>query len=123
MSGIVGWTGQHRPLAFLVLAYAVSWWAWPFYALGLSPTPFFACGPLVAALVVIGLTEGRAGYREWGARLLRWRVGWRWWAVALGPPLAVLALAAAANVAIWGAPAPTEPDMASGRRPAADAVR
>ena len=41
-------------------------------------TPFFACGPLVAALVVIGSTEGRAGYRDLGARLLRWRVGWRW---------------------------------------------
>jgi len=107
MSGIVRWTGQHRLLAFFVLTYAVSWWAWPFYALGRSPTPFFACGPLVAALVVIGLTEGRAGYREWGARLLRWRVGWRWWAVALGTPLVVLVLAAAANVAIWGAPAPT----------------
>jgi hypothetical protein len=57
------------------------------------------------------------------AAAARWRVGWRWWAVALGTPLVVLALAAAANVAIWGAPAPTEPDMASGRRPAADAVR
>jgi hypothetical protein len=58
MSGIVRWTGQHRLLAFFVLTYAVSWWAWPFYALGRSPTPFFACGPLVAALVVIGLTRG-----------------------------------------------------------------
>ena len=37
------------------------------------------CGPLVAALVVIGVAEGRAGYRELGARMLRWRVGWRWW--------------------------------------------
>lgn len=107
MSGIVRWTGQHRLLAFFVLTYAVSWWAWPFYVAGVSPTPFFACGPLVAALVVIGLTEGRPGYRALGARLVRWRVGWLWWAVAIGTPLAVLALATTANVAIWGAPAPT----------------
>ena len=48
----------------------------------------------------------RPGYRDWGARMLRWRVGWVWWVVAIGTPLAVLALASAANVAIWGAPAP-----------------
>ena len=60
------------------------WWSWPFYALGLAPTAFFACGPLVAALVVIGVTEGRAGYRDLGARMIRWRVGWMWWLVARG---------------------------------------
>lgn len=106
MSSIVTWTRQHRLPAFFGLTFAVSWWVWPFYLLGLSPTPFFACGPLVAALVVIGVTEGRAGYRTLGARMLRWRVGWVWWTVALGTPLAVLAVAAAANVVVWGAPAP-----------------
>jgi uncharacterized protein len=104
---IITWARRHRLPVFFGLAYAVSWWAWPFYELGRSPTPFFGCGPLVAALVVIGLTEGRPGYRALGVRLLRWRVGWVWWAVAFGTPLAVLALAAAANVAVWGAPAPT----------------
>jgi membrane protease YdiL (CAAX protease family) len=38
--------------------------------------------------------------------MLRWRLGPRWWLVALGTPLAVLALAGWANVAIWGAPTP-----------------
>ena len=79
---------------------------------GLAPTAFFPCGPLVAALVVIGVTEGRAGYRDLGARMIRWRVGWMWWLVAVGTPLAVLAVAAAANVAIWGAPAPVLATMA-----------
>jgi membrane protease YdiL (CAAX protease family) len=106
MFAILDWTRRHRLLAFFGLTYLVSWWPWPLYELGLSPTPFFACGPLVAALVVIGIAEGGAGYREWGARLVRWRVGWGWWAVALGVPLAVLAVAAAANVAVWGAPTP-----------------
>jgi membrane protease YdiL (CAAX protease family) len=103
---ITAWTREHRLVAFFVLTFLVSWWAWPFYLMGVSPTPFFACGPLVAAVVVIGVTEGRAGYRAWGARLLRWRVGWVWWAVAIGTPLAVLALASTANVMIWGAPLP-----------------
>jgi membrane protease YdiL (CAAX protease family) len=103
---ITAWTREHRLVAFFVLTFLVSWWAWPFYLMGVSPTPFFACGPLVAAVVVIGVTEGRAGYRAWGARLLRWRVGWVWWAVAIGTPLAVLALASTANVMFWGAPLP-----------------
>jgi membrane protease YdiL (CAAX protease family) len=105
-SGMVDWIREHRLGAFFVLTFVASWWAWPFYLVGLAPTAFFACGPLVAAIVVVGVTEGVAGYRTWGARMLRWRVGWVWWAVAIGTPLAVLALAAAANVAVWGAPAP-----------------
>ena len=106
MSAIVTWTRRHRLVAFFGLTFLLSWWSWPFYALDLAPTAFFPCGPLVAALVVIGVAEGRAGYRDLGARMIRWRVGWTWWLVAVGTPLAVLAVAAVANVAIWGAPAP-----------------
>lgn len=105
-SAFADWTREHRVVAFFALTFVVSWWAWPFYPAGLTPVPFFACGPLVAALVVVGVTEGRPGYRAWGARLLRWRVGWGWWAFALATPLAVLALASVANVAFWDAPAP-----------------
>ena len=103
---ITAWIRGHRLVAFFALTFLVSWWAWPFSLMGLSPTAFFPCGPVVAAVIVIGVTEGRAGYRAWGARLLRWRVGWVWWAVAIGTPLAVLALASTANVVLWGAPVP-----------------
>jgi membrane protease YdiL (CAAX protease family) len=106
MSTIVTWTRQHRLAAFFGLTFLLSWWSWPFYALDLAPTAFFPCGPLVAALVVIGVAEGKAGYRDLGARMIRWRVGWTWWLVAVGTPLAVLAVATVANVAIWGAPVP-----------------
>jgi membrane protease YdiL (CAAX protease family) len=104
--GITDWVREHRTAVFFGLTFLLSWWAWPFYLVGLAPTAFFPCGPLVAAIVVVGVTEGARGYRDWGARLVRWRVGWVWWVVAIGTPLAVLALASAANVAIWGAPAP-----------------
>jgi membrane protease YdiL (CAAX protease family) len=112
MSSIATWTRRHRLVAFFGLTFLLSWWSWPFYAVDLAPTAFFPCGPLVAALVVIGLTDGRAGYRDLGARMIRWRVGWTWWLVAVGTPLVVLAVAAAANVAIWGAPAPVLATMA-----------
>jgi membrane protease YdiL (CAAX protease family) len=43
----------------------------------------FLAGPSIAGLLLTGLVAGRAGYRDLLARLLRWRVGVRWWAVAL----------------------------------------
>ena len=36
---------------------------------------FLPVGPLAAAVIVIALAEGRAGFRAWGRRLIRWRVG------------------------------------------------
>jgi membrane protease YdiL (CAAX protease family) len=73
--------------------------------------------------VVIGVTEGRAGYGDLGARMIRWRVGWTWWLLAIGTPLAVLALAAAANVAIWGAPGPAPATTAWSQLALAAAIR
>jgi membrane protease YdiL (CAAX protease family) len=40
-------------------------------------------GPSVAGILMTGLVHGRAGFRELLSRLLRWRVGARWYAVAL----------------------------------------
>ena len=40
-------------------------------------------GPSAAGLLMLGLTEGRAGLRDLLSRLGRWRVGVRWWLVAL----------------------------------------
>jgi membrane protease YdiL (CAAX protease family) len=40
-------------------------------------------GPSVSGLLLIGLVQGRAGFRELFSRLLRWSVAARWYAVAL----------------------------------------
>jgi membrane protease YdiL (CAAX protease family) len=40
-------------------------------------------GPSTAGLLMIGLVEGRAGYRSLFSRLGKWRVGVRWYAIAL----------------------------------------
>ena len=55
--------------------------------------------------------------------MIRWRVGWTWWLVAVGTPLAVLAVAAVANVAIWGAPIPVLATMAWSQLALGAAVR
>lgn len=100
------WLQHHRLTAFFVLAYAISWSSWPVLALGMMPRmEFLPIGPLVAAVIVIGLAEGRAGYRTWGLRIIRWRVGWAWYAVALLLP-AVLVLVTGTLNMLLGAAAP-----------------
>lgn len=87
---------RHPLAAFFVLAIALTW--------SLVPIGSFAAfGPAVAALVVTAVTGGRAGLRAWASRLVRWRVGSRWYIVALGLPLAVLAAAVGLNFG-FGAP-------------------
>jgi|1185.fasta_scaffold17094_2 membrane protease YdiL (CAAX protease family) len=105
MSSTVPWVRQHRLLAFFALAYAVSWAPWPLAAAGILPFPFFPGGPLVAALVVTGLADGRRGYRQLLSRLVRWRVGWVWYVVAVGLPV-VLVLVTGLVTTWLGAPAP-----------------
>lgn len=88
---------RHPLLAFFLIAYAVAWGFWPAGSFG-------AFGPLVAALIVIPVCQGRAGLKEWGLRLVRWRVRWIWYVIAVAVPLGIhvvtagLTLAAGADV-------------------------
>ena len=61
---------------------------------------FVGWGFVVAALVLTALADGRAGLRELGSRLLRWRVGWRWYLVALFG-FAVIDLLAVLLASLW----------------------
>ena len=90
---------RHPLVAFFVLTYLLSWWPVPFGG-------FIPAGPLVAALIVIPITQGLSGFKELGLRIIRWRVGWYWYALALGLPLAVHTITVALNIGI-GAPAPS----------------
>jgi len=96
---------RNRLVAFFGLAYALSWWPW---ALGddFVLYPFVATGPLLAALIVIGATEGKAGYRELGSRIVRWRVRWPWYVVAIAVPLGVAVTATGMGQA-GGLPVPS----------------
>ncbi|MEW6402171.1 MAG: CPBP family intramembrane glutamic endopeptidase [Chloroflexota bacterium] len=40
-------------------------------------------GPSAAGIIMTGLVHGREGFRELGSQLFNWRVGARWYAVAL----------------------------------------
>ena len=101
---------RHPLIAFFVLAYALSWWPWVLYALDLSPQPIVGFGPFLAALLVLAVTHGKAGIGGLLRRMVRWRVGLRWYAVALLLPVAI-ALAAAVSNVLLGARAPSSVEL------------
>ena len=86
--------------AFVALACLLSWaWVVPQVVAGLTvrpgqgwPTHFPALlGPLLASLAVTGWFYRRTGLRDLVRRMLRVRVGWRWWLAAVSP-LGILAV-------------------------------
>jgi len=76
------------PLFFL-LSYLLSWWAIPPLSGNISH------GVTIAAAIVIALTMGRTGLREWWNRLTNFRAGW-WFlvgpAIILGYYLAAMVI-------------------------------
>ena len=102
---------KRRPLVtFFVLTYALTWLAWPVWAFGLYPNPVFSFGPFLAALVVLAITHGKSGLGGLLRRMVRWRVGLRWYAVALLVPIAITLAATVLNV-LLGAQTPSSADL------------
>src|SRR3954471_10273271 len=94
--GAMAWVRKHPLIIFFILAYVLTWGP----TLLFSDLPFVVPGPLLSALIVIAITMGWAGLRELGSRMIRWRVGWRWYAAALGIPFGAAVVAIALNVAL-----------------------
>jgi CAAX protease family protein len=103
---------------FLLLAFLLTWGVWVPRALadagagGLgwarAAAPVSTYGPALAAVLTAALV-GAPALHDLGRRLIRWRVGGRWWAVVLaGPPLVWL-LAAGLHVALGGTAADAVP--------------
>jgi hypothetical protein len=100
---------RHPVWAYFVLTIGISWGG-VFLAAGGTPgfpanaqeiesllplvVPLLAIGPVFSGLLLTALCDGCAGLRNFVVRLLRWRVGLRWYAVALllTPLLAALTL-------------------------------
>jgi uncharacterized protein len=86
-----GLVERHPFASFVAIAYAFSWSLWGISFAGGGRVPFLAgvFGPAVAAYVVLRLTGG--SLRAWARSCLHWRVPLRWWAYALGLPVALFA--------------------------------
>jgi membrane protease YdiL (CAAX protease family) len=99
---------RHPLVSYFALAYAIAWLIWLPLVLskggGIGLLPFTtdstvdgaitlsfiivgALGPACAAIIMTAITEGKAGVRLLFRRMLRVRVGWQWYLVALFLPL------------------------------------
>lgn len=111
MSGIVSLVKRYSMAVFLVLTYAFSWCLSLLYLWDGETIAVLAFGPFLAALVVLSLTVGKPGVMALLRSMVKWRVGWRWWLVALGlPPL--LNFLGSYLAVLFGAPAPTMAQLA-----------
>ncbi len=99
MKTIRSFIERHPVLSYYAMVFAISWGG-ILLMVGLGPggipatreqvgvlMPFMLlalfAGPSVAGLVMTGLVYGREGFRDLFTRMTRWRVGARWYAVAL----------------------------------------
>jgi uncharacterized protein len=111
MSRLSSVVKQHPIIAFFVLTYALSWLAWPVWASGLYPiAPVFSFAPFLAALVVLAITHGKSGVGGLLRRMVRWRVGLKWYVAALLIPAGITVAAAVLNI-LLGAQAPSSAEL------------
>jgi membrane protease YdiL (CAAX protease family) len=108
---------RHPVVAFVILAYALSWWAWFWYRADPENVgaPILPIGPLIATALLLPVIGGWAGIKDIVGRLLLWRVGWKWYAIVLGLPV-LLTLSALGLNLLLGAqvlPASELPDAAN----------
>jgi uncharacterized protein len=107
MNGLKSFVKRHPVVAYFVLAYALTWVLAPLLTISLLLGVVGLMMPAVAAIVVIALTEGRPGLQSLGRRLKLWRVGLRWYVIALGLPVLLSAIVVALSI-LLGAPAQFE---------------
>ncbi|WP_248966410.1 CPBP family intramembrane glutamic endopeptidase [Sphaerisporangium perillae] len=96
---------RRRPLlTFFTLSCMLSWWPAALYVIGVSTVPIAGFGPFMAALLVLGLTDGRAGIGSLLRSMLRWRVPKRSYVFAFGLPALASGAAVVATIATGGKP-------------------
>ena len=105
-SALRGVIARHPLAAFVGLAYLVSWSWWiPFAVRGDTfrqgvgwPTQMLGLmGPLVAAVIVTGVADGREGLHRLWRSIIRWRIGWWWSAIPLTIAAGAIALLASGH--------------------------
>jgi hypothetical protein len=94
MSTIKTFIKRHPVLTYFALTFALSWGCMLLLIGGsggiagtseqTDPLVYLAMlvGPSITGLLLTGLVDGRAGFRELLSSLLRWRVDAHWYAVA-----------------------------------------
>jgi membrane protease YdiL (CAAX protease family) len=81
---------KRRPLViFFVLAYAITWALVPLVSISFAFPVLGLFGPALAAIAVTAIVEGSPGVKALLGRVIQWQVGWPWYIVAIGLPVAL----------------------------------
>jgi membrane protease YdiL (CAAX protease family) len=98
---------RHPLIFFSIIAYASTWLVWLPFVLSREGSGFLpftspigddlslyvgSFGPLLAAFIMTGVTEGRAGIHRLMQKIVLWRVGLQWYLFALVGVPAILML-------------------------------
>jgi membrane protease YdiL (CAAX protease family) len=88
---------KYQIIIFFALTFIISWYPWYTGGVGIK-----AAGPSYAGLIVVALVGGWEGIKEMLRRLVKWRVGFRWWALAFLGPLVIVLTAIGIHVLTGG---------------------
>jgi membrane protease YdiL (CAAX protease family) len=75
--------------SFFLIAYVIMYGAVSVGVFGLLDVPFVALAivgsfvPLIAAVTVLGVTEGKPGIKKMSSKFLVWKVGYKWYLAAV----------------------------------------
>jgi uncharacterized protein len=99
-TAFIAFVRRNQLAVFVLLAYALSWWVWIWYRADPATVdaPILPIGPLLAALIVLAMAGGWGAIKEFLGKIVHWRVGWVWYAVALLLPIAITLVALAINL-------------------------
>src|SRR5512135_3145389 len=90
---------RYQIVLFFLLTLLIGYYPW----WGFGVIGFFPGGMTIAGLIVVALAGGRKGIWEVARRWLKWRVNWKWYALALLVPAMVSGLAVAVHLSLGGA--------------------
>lgn len=97
MANIRAYINRYPVLAYIILTFVISWGGFiiavgtegfpadpkDFERMPLMAILVMLTGPAVSGILMTALVSGKAGFRGLLSRIIRWRVGGRWYAAAL----------------------------------------
>ncbi len=96
-NSLVGLLRKYPLTSFFTLALGLTWLAFVPYFYSTDSIPWFTFGPMVAAVIMAGVTGGRKALKALAASTFRWKVNPVWYLVAIGLPFATQYLSVLLN--------------------------
>jgi len=106
MSGLRDLIRRYPFITFVLLSYLLSWLPARIPAMQEIGFEILPHGPSIAAIIVTAIVGGGAAVKTLLSRLVRWRVGLKWFVIAIGLTILITLSAIALNL-LLGAEPPT----------------